>query len=210
MRLLVSLLTAALALYGQVPRLTEVQERRLANGARLLLVERRGLSAFNGTLVFQGGRAEEPAAATDLLARALFGTTWPEDLAPAKNSADLNALLQQEEGLLESIRIERLHLRRDPAALTQVPSLAASLESIQSRMKGLFSSSPSRLTSARPVASIVPAAGLAAGFGDSATSASPFLRRPTSSPGSVTVISQISPFVNVPGAPCASNRNSTV
>ena len=35
MRLLVSFLTAALALYGQVPRLTEVQERRLANGARL-------------------------------------------------------------------------------------------------------------------------------------------------------------------------------
>jgi predicted Zn-dependent peptidase len=145
MRLLVSLLTTALALYGQDPRLTEVQERRLANGARLLLVERRGLSAFHGTLVFQGGRAEEPATAagaTDLLARALFGTTWPEDLVPAKNRSDLDALLKQEEGLLESIRLERLRLRRDPAASTQVPSLEASLDSIQSRMKAHFSSSP--------------------------------------------------------------------
>ena len=122
-----------------------MQERRLANGARLLLVERRGLSAFNGTLVFQGGRAEEPATAagaTDLLARTLFGTTWPEDLVPAKGRSDLDALLKQEEGLLESIRLERLRLRRDPDASTQMPALEASLESIQSRMQALFSSSP--------------------------------------------------------------------
>ncbi len=145
MRLLVSLLTTALALYGQAPHLTEVQERRLANGARLLLVERRGLSAFSGTLVFQGGRAEEPAAAagaTDLLARTLFGTTWPEDLGPAKNQPDLDALLKQEEGLLESLRLARLRLRRDPAAPTQAPSLEASLESVHLRMEALFSSSP--------------------------------------------------------------------
>jgi predicted Zn-dependent peptidase len=145
MRLLVFILTSALSLFGQAPHLTEVQERRLANGARLLLVERRGLSAFNGTLVFQGGRAEEPATvagATDLLARALFGATWPEDLAPAKNRTDLEALLKQEEGLLESIRLERLRLRRDPAAPTQAVALEANLESIQSRMRTLFSSSP--------------------------------------------------------------------
>lgn len=145
MRLLVALLTTALALYGQDSSLTEVQERRLANGARLLLVERRGLSAFNGTLVFQGGRSEEPATAagaTDLLARTLFGTTWPEDLVPAKNRSELDALLKQEEGLLESIRLERLRLRRDPAVPTQVSTLQASLESIQARMKAHFSSSP--------------------------------------------------------------------
>ncbi len=145
MRLLVSILTTALALHGQDPHLTEVQERRLANGARLLLVERRGLSAFNGTLVFQGGRAEEPATAagaTDLLARTLFGTTWPEDLVPAKGRSDLDPLLKQEEGLLESIRLERLRLRRDPDASTQMPALEASLESIQSRMQAQFSSSP--------------------------------------------------------------------
>jgi zinc protease len=145
MRLLVPLLTTALALHGQVPHLTDVQERRLANGARLLLVERRDLTAFNGTLIFQGGRAEEPAAAagsTDLLARALFSTTWPEDVLPAKDQASLDALLKQEEGLLESLRLERLRLRQDPAASTQAPALEASLESIQSRLRVLFSASP--------------------------------------------------------------------
>jgi zinc protease len=145
MRLLLSLLATALALYGQAPRLTEVQERRLANGARLLVVERRGLSAFNGTLVFQGGRAEEPAAAvgaTDLLAKVLFETTWPEDQVAAKHSTDLDGLLSQEEGLLESLRLERLRQRRDPAAPTQAPSLEAHLESIHSRMWALFSESP--------------------------------------------------------------------
>lgn len=145
MRLLVPILVAALGLQAQVPRPLEVQERRLANGARLLLVERQGLPAFSGTLVFQGGGAEEPtptAGATDLLARTLFGTTWPEDLVPARNQTDLDALLKQEEGLLEAIRIERLRQRRDPAAPTQAPSLEASLETVQSRMKALFSSSP--------------------------------------------------------------------
>jgi predicted Zn-dependent peptidase len=144
MRLLLAMLATTLALHGQMPRPSEVQERRLANGARLLLVERPGLSAFNGTLVFQGGRAEEPAAAvgaTDLLAEALFGATWPEDLlAPGKNQKDLDALLGQEEGLIEALRLERL--RRDPAAPTQAPALEASLESVRSRLKTLFSESP--------------------------------------------------------------------
>jgi zinc protease len=145
MRLLVPLLTTALALYGQVPRLTEVQERRLANGARLLLVERRDLAAFNATLVFQGGRAEEPpaaAGAVDLLARTLFAHTWPEDLPSPKNRVDLDALLKQEEGLLEALRLERLHLRRDPAASSQLPALEANLASVQSRLTPLLSTSP--------------------------------------------------------------------
>jgi zinc protease len=145
MRLLIALLATALALHAQVPRLSDVQERRLANGARLLLVERRGLSAFSGTLVFQGGRAEEPATvagATDLLASALYGTTWPEDLAAGKSHLDLDDLLRQEEGLLEALRLERLRLRRDPAAPTQAPSLEARLEFIHSRLKERCSASP--------------------------------------------------------------------
>ncbi len=145
MHLLVPFFIAALGLQAQAPRPSEVQERRLSNGARLLLVERRGLSAFNGTLVFQGGRAEEPATApgaTDLLAAALYSTTWPEDVAPAKNQADLEALLKQEEGLLEALRLERLRLRRDPGTTTQVPALEARLESIQARLQTLCSSSP--------------------------------------------------------------------
>lgn len=145
MRLLVSILIAtALGLQAQAPRLADVQERRLANGARLLLVERRGLAAFHATLVFRGGRAEEPTAvagATDLLARALFGATWPEDLEAAKGSSALDALLKQEEGLLESLRLERLHIRRG-TSLSSLPSLEANLDSVQARLKAQFSPSP--------------------------------------------------------------------
>ena len=50
MRLLVPILVTALGLQAQVPRLTEVQERRLGNGTRVLLVQRRELSAFHATL----------------------------------------------------------------------------------------------------------------------------------------------------------------
>ncbi len=145
MRLLVPILIATtLGLQAQVSRLSDVQERRLANGARLLVVERRGLAAFHATLVFRGGRAEEPTAAagaTDLLARALFGATWPEDLESAKGMSALDALLKQEEGLLESLRLERLSARRSASA-TSLPSLEASLETVQSRLQAQFSSSP--------------------------------------------------------------------
>jgi len=145
MRLLVPILIATLGLSAQVPRQSEVQERRLANGARLLLVERRGLSAFHVTLVFRGGRAEEPTAAagaTDLLARTLYGATWPEDLEHSKAQPGLEALLKQEEGLLESLRLERLRLRRDPSAASHLPSLEASLDSLQAQLRAHFSPSP--------------------------------------------------------------------
>jgi zinc protease len=143
--LLVPILIATLGLHAQVPRMSEVQERRLANGVRLLLVERRGLAAFHAALVFRGGWAEEPAAAagaTALLARTLFGATWPEDLEPVKGPAGLDALLKQEEGLLESIRLERLRLRRDPSAFSPLPSLEASLGSVQAHLRAQFASSP--------------------------------------------------------------------
>jgi len=145
MRLLVPILIATLSLQAQVPRPAEVQERRLANGARLLVVERRGLSAFHAALIFRGGRAEEPTAlagATDLLARTLYGATWPEDLESAKHHANLDLLLKQEEGLLEALRLERLRLRRDPAAPSQSPALEASLGAVQARLKAMFSPSP--------------------------------------------------------------------
>jgi zinc protease len=144
MRPLVLILIAALALQAQAPRLLEVQERRLANGARLLVVERRGLGAFHAALVFRGGQAEEPAAlagATDLLARALYGETWPEDLEPSRTQA-LEPLLAQEEGLLESLRAEHLRLRHDPTSRGQLPELEASLASTQARLAALCSTAP--------------------------------------------------------------------
>lgn len=144
MRLLVPFLVATLGLHAQAPRLSEVQERRLANGARLLLVERRGLTAFHATLVFRGGGAEEPTAlagATDLLASALFSGTWPEDLDSQK-AQGLDATLHQEEGLLEAVRLERLRQRRDAAAPSQLPALEANLEAAQSRLKAQLTGSP--------------------------------------------------------------------
>jgi len=144
MRPLVLFLIAAFTLQAQVPRLTEVQEGRLANGARVLLVERRGLGAFHATLVFRGGRAEEPTAlagATDLLAAALYGATWPEDLGTAKVQADLETLLKQEEGLLEAVRLERLRQRRDGHGV-QLTTLEAGLAALQERLKGQGSASP--------------------------------------------------------------------
>jgi len=144
MRLLVPVLVATLTLQAQVPRAADIQERRLASGARLLLVERRGLSAFHATLVFRGGRAEESAAlagATDLLARTLFAHTWPEDLEPAKGQG-LDSLLKQEEGRLEAIRLERLRLRRDASATSQLGPLEAGLQAIQARLGELRAPSP--------------------------------------------------------------------
>ena len=144
MRLLVPLLVTALGLQAQVPRLTEVQERRLGNGTRVLLVRRRELTAFHATLVFRGGRAEEPTAlagATDLLARTLYGATWPEDVDPGKGKSELDGLLKQEEGLLEAVRLERLRQRRD-ATPSQLPALEASLATLQGRLKSHFSASP--------------------------------------------------------------------
>ncbi len=145
MRLLVSVLISILTLHAQTPRLADVQERRLANGVRLLLVERRGLSAFHATLVFRGGWAEEPASAAgamDLLARALYGSTWPEDVDPAKAQPGLEVLLKQEEGLLEALRLERLRQRQGSADASALPALESHLASVQARLRTLFSPSP--------------------------------------------------------------------
>ena len=145
MRRLALILLAALGLNAQTLHLEEVQERRLPNGVRLLVVERRGLAAFHATLVFRGGRAEESpamAGATDLLARTLYGSTWPEDLDTAKGNGSLDALLKEEEGLLESLRLERLRQRKDPEAVSQLPALGANLWTLHEAVRARFSASP--------------------------------------------------------------------
>lgn len=145
MRLPVLLLAASLLLTAQTPRPAEVQERRLPNGVRLLLVERRNLTAFHATLVFRGGRAEEPAAlagATDLLARTLYGGTWPEDLTGTPAAGPLDTLLVEEEGLMEALRLERLHQRKDPAAGIQIPALEAGLQALQARLRTHLAAAP--------------------------------------------------------------------
>jgi zinc protease len=138
-------LLALVSLRAQAPGPTEVQERRLPNGARLLVVERPGLAAFHATLVFRGGRAEEPATlagATDLLARALYGHTWPEDVPDGDAATPLDALLKQEEGLQESLRLDRLRVKADPSAPSQAGGLEAGLQALRLRIAALQSSAP--------------------------------------------------------------------
>jgi len=149
MRLLAPLLALPLLvlapLRAQAPGAAEVQERRLPNGARLLVVERPGLPAFHASLVFRGGRAEEPTTlvgATDLLARALYGHTWPEDVPEADAASPLDPLLKQEEGLLESLRLERIRRSADPGAPSQIAGLEAGLQALRLRIAALQSSEP--------------------------------------------------------------------
>ncbi|HEX9081545.1 MAG TPA: insulinase family protein, partial [Holophagaceae bacterium] len=128
-------LLALLPLRAQLPGASEVQERRLPNGARLLVVERPGLPAFHATLAFRGGWSEDPpslAGASELLARALYGGTWPEDVTPA--TGELDTLLKQEDGLSESLRLAKL---RPEDGASQTSELEASLQALQARIAAL-------------------------------------------------------------------------
>lgn len=141
MRPLVILLFTLLGLQGQVPRPTEVQERRLSNGIRVLWVERRNLTAFHATMAFRGGRAEEPVAgATDLLAGALFGASQPEDVEIGKASKEWDTLLAQEEGLQEALRLARL--QPSSGSLSQTSGLEAGLQAVKARIQAHRSSTP--------------------------------------------------------------------
>lgn len=100
-----------LAAQAQLP---DVQERRLDNGVRILLVERPGLAAVRAQLFLVGGKADTgslPAFAADLLARCLFGLPLEGE---AKTSEDLEALLKWEESLHDSLRADRLKRTRQP------------------------------------------------------------------------------------------------
>ncbi|MDE3032117.1 MAG: insulinase family protein [Acidobacteriota bacterium] len=137
-------LLTLLPLRAQLPSASEVQERRLPNGIRLLLVERPGLPAFHATLAFRGGWAEEPASlpgATELLAHALYGAAWPEDVGePSSGTQALEALLKQEDGLAESLRLARLV--PDGGGAAQATELEASLQTLQARVAALRDTTP--------------------------------------------------------------------
>jgi predicted Zn-dependent peptidase len=92
--------------------LPEVQEQKLKNGFRVLLVERPGTGAIHARLFLQGGSASTgalPAVASELLARCLFQAPLEGE---AKSGKDLEASLQQEEGAFESLRLARIRLAR--------------------------------------------------------------------------------------------------
>lgn len=94
--------------------LPDVQERRLDNGARVLLVERPGLGVVRAQVCLVGGKADTgslPSPAADLLAQCLFG---PPLSGEAKSPGDLESLLKWEEGVHESLRTELLKRARQP------------------------------------------------------------------------------------------------
>jgi len=99
----------ALSLAAQMP---EVKERRLANGFQVLLVERPGTGAVHARLLIRGGRADTgtlPAAAAELLARSLFLQMFPTETNAGNG---IEALLKQEEGTFEALRLERIRRAR--------------------------------------------------------------------------------------------------
>lgn len=87
------------------PPLPGLTERRLANGAEVILVRRPGSGAFRASLFFRQGGVDEPPqllGATELLSRCLLGPAWPEDL---RDDPGLDALLRQEDALAEELRV---------------------------------------------------------------------------------------------------------
>lgn len=99
-----------LAAQGSAP--SEIQERRLSNGMRVLVVERPAGGAVHARLFIRSAPAL-PALAT-LMASSLFGV-----LGPSKGSdAEVGNLLAREEGLREEIRLAGLKEGRVPSAAT--------------------------------------------------------------------------------------------
>lgn len=133
---------AAMALQAQSPLAPEVQEARLDNGIRVLLVERPSNGMVRIGLFFRGGTADtwglHPAAAR-LLVRSVFSTLRPEDLG---EQPQLDALLLRADHLREAIRIEDLQRERAPGlpgGEEDAYSLRAALKDIQERIAGMTS-----------------------------------------------------------------------
>ena len=113
---------------AQSARLPPVFERTLANGLKLLVVERPGTGTVHARVFVKGGRANTgglPPVAADLLARTLFRRTLPDGLMPI-----LEPVLERESGIFEAIRLDRLAQARLAAgtpnlASPELPSLKA-------------------------------------------------------------------------------------
>lgn len=94
-------LICAFPLHAQSP---EVQEKRLPNGARILLVERPGSGSVHLRLLFRGGLSEfvdVPPSALKHLARAAFLRMDDAELAPG---LPLEALLERISGATDGLR----------------------------------------------------------------------------------------------------------
>ena len=118
-----------------IPPLQGLTEQRLANGADLILVSRPGSGAFRASLFFRQGGVDEPPqllGATELLSRCLLGPAWPEDL---KDDAALDALLTQEDGLAEELRVAQLQSK---GASPQVDDLKAAHDAVMDQLQARY------------------------------------------------------------------------
>lgn len=137
------------SLQAQTP---EVQELRLTNGLRVLLIDRPGLGAIHATLAFRGGSAEEPGhlvGATELLARGLYGATGPEAVETPQEGRALDALLQQEEARHESLRVARR--RAQEQGSNGEEELEASLRALAQKRLGALKGPESDLYTTRGI-----------------------------------------------------------
>ena len=123
------------------PLLQGLTEQRLSNGADLILVNRPGSGAFHASLFFRQGGVDEPLqllGATEILSRCLLGPAWPEDL---KDDPALGALLAQEDGLAEELRVTRLQAK---GGSPKVDELTAAHDAVMARLEAIFDHSASR------------------------------------------------------------------
>ncbi len=141
MRLSLSSVFAPILAVTALAQVPEVREHRFANGFQVLCVERPGSGSFHARLVIRGGRADTgtlPAAAAELLTRSLFRRLLPEEVGPENG---FEALVKQEEGLTETLRLERIRRARQgesegsPEALTLAQMQAQHMAALRKRIE---------------------------------------------------------------------------
>lgn len=120
-------------LAAQGPAWSEIQDRRLANGLRVILADRPSGGAVHARL-FARLPAGDALPLAELTARSLFGPCGAEDLGEA--DPELEALLAREEGLREELRLGRLKAGRGSALpLPEVEALRrGALEELRARL----------------------------------------------------------------------------
>lgn len=121
-----------LPLAGQGPSLADIQDRRLANGVRVLVVERPATGAVHARIFIRATAA--PLALVTVTAHSLFGVLGPED-GPGPDP-ELESLLLKEEGLREELRLAALKRGRgSEAAGSELAELhRASLADLRPRL----------------------------------------------------------------------------
>lgn len=126
-------------------QLPAVHERKLPNGARLLLVERPGSRAFHARLMFRGGTAEFPEVSRTAfaeIARAVFLHLDPGEGRPAP---EVEALLHRISAAATDLRQAALRQGRIGLQDALESDLTALMESQTGRLRDLLPRGPDPL-----------------------------------------------------------------